>query len=81
MHWVPFGATDPVFHHDYSFFVFTLPAIDDLMGLLWGGVILGLLGSIAMAVVAVTVMNAPRSCRCRSSPRPGARPRTRSGWL
>ena len=36
-HSVPFGATDPVFHLDYSFFVFTLPAIDDLMGLLWGG--------------------------------------------
>ncbi len=44
MHPVPFGATDPVFHLDFSFFVFTLPAIDDLMGLLWGAVILGLLG-------------------------------------
>ena len=50
MHSVPFGATDPVFHLDYSFFVFTLPAIDDFMGLLWGGVILGVLASIAMAV-------------------------------
>ena len=27
LHSVPFGATDPVFHADYSFFVFTLPAI------------------------------------------------------
>ena len=50
MHSVPFGATDPVFHLDFSFFVFTLPAIDDFMGLLWGGVILGVLGSIAMAL-------------------------------
>ena len=59
LHSVPFGATDPVFHTDYSFFVFTLPAIDDFMGLLWGGVILGVLAAIAMAVVSITVMNAP----------------------
>jgi uncharacterized protein len=73
-HSVPFGATDPVFHMDFSFFVFTLPAIDDLMGLLWGGVILGVLGSIAMAVVAVTVMNAPEELPLPLEPPPGRSP-------
>jgi uncharacterized protein len=74
MHSVPFGASDPVFHLDFSFFVFTLPAIDDLMGLLWGGVILGVLGSIAMAVVAVTVMNAPEELPLPLEPPPGRSP-------
>ncbi len=74
MHQVPFGATDPVFHLDFSFFVFTLPAIDDLMGLLWGGVILGLLASIATAAVAVTVMNAPEELPLPLEPPPGRTP-------
>jgi uncharacterized protein len=74
MHSVPFGATDPVFHLDFSFFVFTLPAIDDLMGLLWAGVILGVLGSIAMAIIAVTVMNAPEELPLPLEPPPGRSP-------
>jgi uncharacterized membrane protein (UPF0182 family) len=74
LHSVPFGATDPVFHLDYSFFVFTLPAIDDLMGLLWGGVILGLLASIAMAAIAITVMNAPEELPLPLDPPPGRSP-------
>ena len=71
---MPFGATDPVFHQDYSFFVFTLPAIDDFMGLLWGGVILGLLAAIAMAVVSITVMNAPEELPLPLEPPPGRSP-------
>ncbi len=74
MHSVPFGATDPVFHLDYSFFVFTLPAIDDLMGLLWGGVILGVLASIAAAAVSITVMNAPEELPLPLEPPPGRSP-------
>ncbi|MFI5287575.1 MAG: UPF0182 family protein, partial [Candidatus Dormibacteria bacterium] len=74
LHSVPFGATDPVFHQDYSFFVFTLPAIDDLMGLLWGGVILGVIASIAMAVVAITVMNAPEELPLPLEAPPGRSP-------
>ncbi|HEV3273422.1 MAG TPA: UPF0182 family protein [Candidatus Dormibacteraeota bacterium] len=73
-HSVPFGATDPVFHLDYSFFVFTLPAVDDLMGLLWGAVILGLLAAIAMAVVSITVMNAPEELPLPLEPPPGRSP-------
>jgi hypothetical protein len=74
LHSVPFGSTDPVFHLDYSFFVFTLPAIDDFMGLLWGGVILGLLAAIAMAVAAITVMNAPEELPLPLDPPPGRTP-------
>src|SRR6202140_1563934 len=74
MHSVPFGATDPVFHLDYSFFVFTLPAIDDFMGLLWGGVILGMIAAIAMAVVSITVMNAPEELPLPLEPPPGRSP-------
>jgi hypothetical protein len=74
LHSVPFGATDPVFHLDYSFFVFTLPAIDDLMGLLWGGVILAMLGAIAMAVISITVMNAPEELPLPLEPPAGRSP-------
>src|SRR4029077_20285944 len=74
MHSVPFGATEPVFHQDYSFFVFTLPAVDDFMGLLWGAVILGLLAAIAMAVVSIAVMNAPEELPLPLEPPPGRSP-------
>jgi uncharacterized membrane protein (UPF0182 family) len=74
LHSVPFGATDPVFHQDYSFFVFTLPAVDDLMGLLWGAVLLGLLAAIAMAVISITVMNAPEELPLPLEPAPGRTP-------
>jgi uncharacterized membrane protein (UPF0182 family) len=74
LHSVPFGASDPVFHLDYSFFVFTLPAIDDLMGLLWGGVILGMLAAIAIAVVSITVMNAPEELPLPLEPPAGRSP-------
>ena len=37
LHGQSFGATDPVFHQDYSFFVFTLPVLDAIQALLWGG--------------------------------------------
>ncbi len=74
LHSTPFGATDPVFHLDYSFFVFTLPAIDDLMGLLWGGVILGMLAAIAVAVVSITVMNAPEELPLPLEPPAGRSP-------
>ncbi|HVC41305.1 MAG TPA: UPF0182 family protein [Candidatus Saccharimonadales bacterium] len=74
LHSVPFGATDPVFHLDYSFFVFTLPALDDFMGLLWGAVILGLLAAIAMAVVSITVINAPAELPLPLEPPPGRSP-------
>ena len=35
---VPFGAHDPIFHHDVAFYVFTLPLLQDLLG--WLGLVL-----------------------------------------
>jgi uncharacterized membrane protein (UPF0182 family) len=54
-----FGATDPAFHTDYSFFVFTLPVIDAFMALFWGAVIVGLLGALVIAFVAFALENSP----------------------
>ncbi|MGH7685336.1 MAG: UPF0182 family protein [Candidatus Dormibacteria bacterium] len=54
-----FGATDPAFHTDYGFFVFTLPVIDAFMGLVWGAVIVGLLGALAIAIVSAVLENSP----------------------
>lgn len=54
-----FGASDPLFHSDYSFFVFTLPVIDAFMALFWGAVIVGLIGALAIAFVAFTLENSP----------------------
>src|ERR1039458_5942378 len=48
LHGHAFGASDPVFHMDYGFFVFTLPVIDSIVAMLWGGVIVGFLGAIAV---------------------------------
>ena len=59
IHGHAFGATDPVFHMDYGFFVFTLPVIDSFSALLWGGAVVGLLGAIAVVCVALMVIHAP----------------------
>ncbi len=59
IHGHAFGATDPVFHMDYGFFVFTLPVINSFSALLWGGAVVGLLGAIAVVCVALMVIHAP----------------------
>ena len=58
IHGHAFGATDPVFHMDYGFFVFTLPVIDAFSALLWGGAVVGLLGAIAVVCTALMVIHA-----------------------
>lgn len=58
-----FGQTDPVFGHDISFYVFTLPAIESA---LWGAAIwavFALLASMATAYVAGRHNTRPRSMR------------------
>ncbi|MFP4072243.1 MAG: UPF0182 family protein, partial [Desulfovibrionales bacterium] len=37
---VPFGTTDPIFNRDYSFYVFTLPALEFLRSWLMGSIVL-----------------------------------------
>lgn len=52
---VPFGRTDPVFGRDVSFFVFTVPVLGDLAGLVLGALIVALLGIGAVAIYAAAV--------------------------
>ena len=59
IHARPFGQTDPVFNQDYSFFLFTLPVLDDLQGIAWAGALLSLLGSVVIAGLAAGVQLTP----------------------
>jgi uncharacterized membrane protein (UPF0182 family) len=70
-----FGSTDPVFHRDYSFFLFTLPVIDDLQGIAWGAAIVGLLGAIGLAGLCVAVETAPEEVPMPLRPPVGRTPR------
>jgi uncharacterized membrane protein (UPF0182 family) len=75
LHHHDFGATDPVFHRDFSFFVFTLPVLDDLQGIAWGAAIIGLLGAIGIAVLCVVVETAPEDVPMPLRPPVGRTPR------
>ena len=45
---VAFGTTDPVFHHDLGFYVFTLPAWQAAYGLHMGALIAGLVAAVVV---------------------------------
>jgi len=51
----PFGITDPVFHKEISFYVFSLPFIHLLRGWLLGALIVTLLGSAGVYFLSYTV--------------------------
>ena len=51
----PFGITDPVFHREISFYVFSLPFLNLLRGWLVGALIVTLLGSAAVYLLSYTV--------------------------
>jgi len=70
-----FHRSDPVFGKDYSFFVFTLPIIDDLIGLGWAAAVLALIGAIAMAVLALVVETSPEDVPLPLRPPPDRTPR------
>lgn len=59
LHGQPFGATDPVFGKDYSFFLFTLPVVDAIQALLWGVVIVTLLTAVGLSIAAYALDNTP----------------------
>ena len=59
LHGQSFGAQDPVFHQDYSFFIFTLPVLDDIQGLFWAVALVGLIGAIGLAAFSFSLANAP----------------------
>ena len=59
LHGTSFGASDPVFGKDYSFFLFTLPVADAVQALLWGIVLVALLTAGGMAIAAWVLENTP----------------------
>jgi len=51
----PFGITDPVFHREVSFYVFSLPFFEFLRGWLVGALIITLLGSVGVYALSYMV--------------------------
>ena len=70
-----FGHVDPVFHKDFSFFLFTLPVIDDVIALGWAGAIIALVGAAALAITAAVVEQSPEDLPVPLRPPPGRGPR------
>ena len=75
LHGHAFGASDPVFHMDYGFFVFTLPVIDSVSALLWGAAIVGLLGAAGVVALSLVVIQAPDEIDMPLKPADGRTPR------
>jgi uncharacterized membrane protein (UPF0182 family) len=59
LHGQSFGAQDPVFHQDYSFFIFTLPVLDAFQALLWGAALVGFVGAAGLAIAFFALSNTP----------------------
>jgi uncharacterized membrane protein (UPF0182 family) len=70
-----FGRADPVFHNDYSFFLFTLPVIDDIIGLGWAAAVLALIGAGAVALLALVIDTSPEDVPLPLHSPPGRTPR------
>jgi uncharacterized membrane protein (UPF0182 family) len=70
-----FGQTDPVFHQDYAFFLFTLPVIDHFIALGWAAAVIGLLGALAVGVLALVIETSPEDLPLPLQPPPGRTPR------
>jgi uncharacterized membrane protein (UPF0182 family) len=66
-----FGHTDPVFGKDYSFFLFTLPVIDHVIGLAWGAVVVSLVVTVGLVLLAVAVETSPEDLPLPLHPPPG----------
>ena len=63
-HAQPFGKADPILGYDVGFYVFRLPLLDTVHGLLLGLVLLALVGSLAVYVMAGSVgLDAQRGFR------------------
>jgi uncharacterized protein len=75
LHGRSFGHSDPVFHKDFSYFVFTLPVIDDLLGIAWGVAVVSLLAAVALAALCVAVETAPEEMPMPLRPPMGRTPR------
>jgi uncharacterized membrane protein (UPF0182 family) len=72
---VPFGTADPVLGHDAAMYVFTLPALELVRGLLFGLVLLAAVGVIALYFVSSQVVLTPFGVRIED------RARRHLAWL
>ena len=72
---VPFNVSDPVLGHDAAFYVFTLPMLEMVRGLLLGLIVLALAGSAGLYFVAGQVTLTP------FGPRVEDRARAHLTWL
>jgi hypothetical protein len=63
MNRTPFGAVDPVFSRDIGFYVFTLPAITAVLGLLSGLALVSLLLLVVVYLVRGDIIVRPRAVR------------------
>ncbi|HEX7024695.1 MAG TPA: UPF0182 family protein [Gemmatimonadales bacterium] len=67
MYATPFGLSDPVFHRDIGFYVFTLPGLSLLLGLLSGLVVLSLFLLVPIYFLRSDIILAPRYVRIEPS--------------
>ena len=77
LHGVPFHSTDPIFHHDLGFYIFTLPAWQAVYGLIMGALIAGLVAAVVIhgalgGLVLTQERPAPASRRRGRAPDPRA---------
>ena len=69
-----FGSSDPIFHHDIGFYVFTLPAWQAVYGLVMGALIAGLVAAVIIhAAMGGLVLTQQRPVQTAEQPEPGAR--------
>ncbi|MFN2569896.1 MAG: UPF0182 family protein [Candidatus Dormibacteria bacterium] len=71
VHGHPFGAVDPAFQQDFSFYLFTLPVLDALQALAWTGALLGLVGAVTIAVGSLVLEQAAGEIPITLTPPPG----------
>ncbi len=67
VHGVPFGRVDPVFERDIGFYVFTLPALELLIGVVFWLALLGLLVSLPVYWLRGDIILPPRPVRVEPS--------------
>jgi uncharacterized membrane protein (UPF0182 family) len=71
---VPFGSSDPIFHHDIGFYVFTLPAWQTVYGLVMAALIVSLVVAVIIhAAMGGLVLTQQRPVQTAEQPAPAAR--------
>ena len=68
LHSVPFGVQDPIFHHDLSFYVFSLPAWRYVYGFVFATLIVALILAILARVALGGILTQPTEASDSSTP-------------